>query len=188
MAKINLLPWREERRQELKKEFLVILGGVAVLAVVLVLLGKTYFDNQVSHQQARNTYLQKNITELNKQVKEISELEKKKRELIERMEVIQGLQGKRPVIVRVFDELVRSIPDGVFYKNLDRSDSKIKLTGIAESNNRISSLMRRLDGSEWFTDPNLSAVKADLAYGEQASSFDLTFNISTPSNEAKEKE
>jgi type IV pilus assembly protein PilN len=181
MAKINLLPWREERRQELKQEFLVALVAVAVIAVGLVFLGKSYFDNQISDQQARNAYLQKNIDELSEQVKEISELEKKKRDLIERMEVIQGLQGKRPVIVRVFDEVVRSLPDGVFYQKLSRSSGKIQLSGAAESNNRISSLMRRLDNSEWFADPNLSAVKAMPEYGEQASQFEMTFNISTPS-------
>ena len=187
MAKINLLPWREERRQELKQEFLVVLGGVAVIAAGLVFLGKTYFDNEISNQQARNNYLQKNIDELNRQVEEIRELEKRKRELLDRMNVIQSLQGKRPVIVRVFDEVVRTLPDGIFYKKLSRKGGRISLTGTAESNNRISSLMRRLDNSAWFDDPNLSGVSANPDFGDQASNFNLSFKITAPSAK-KEKE
>ena len=181
MAKINLLPWREERRQALKQEFVVVLVAVAVVAAGLVFLGKSYFDNQIDHQKSRNAYLQKNISELNRQVKEIREIDKKKRDLLERMDVIQGLQGKRPVIVRVFDEIVRTLPDGVFYQKLSRNDKQITLVGTAESNNRISSLMRKVDRSEWFTAPNLSAVRAMPEFGEQASGFDLTFKISAPS-------
>ena len=186
MARINLLPWREERRQELKKEFLVILVGVAIIAAGLVLLGKTYFDSEIGYQQSRNDYLQRHIKELNRQVKEIREIDKKKRDLLERMNVIQGLQGKRPVIVRVFDEMVRTLPDGVFYQKLTRKENEIKLAGIAESNNRISSLMRRLDRSQWFANPNLSAVKANPNFGEQASGFDLRFSITTPVKKTKD--
>ncbi len=188
MAKINLLPWREERRQELKKEFLTILGAVAVFGVALVVVANMLVGGAVSAQQGRNSYLQKNIDELSKQVEEIKELEKKKRELLDRMKVIQELQGNRPIIVRIFDELVRSIPDGVFYQNLERKGSVITLTGIAESNNRISSLMRNLDKSEWFQEPNLTSVEANPDYGDQASDFGLSFKISTPSLEQGKKE
>jgi type IV pilus assembly protein PilN len=182
MANINLLPWREERRQELKREFLVILGGVAVLGVAIIMLTQFFFSNAIDVQQDRNAYLQKHIDELNEQVKEIKELERKRNELLDRMNVISSLQGDRPLIVRIFDELVRTLPDGVFYKSLNRSGSNVKLQGIAESNNRISSLMRRLDGSDWFSSPNLSAVKAEPSYGDQASGFTMSYKISTPSN------
>ena len=185
MAKINLLPWREQRRQELKKEFLVVLGGVAVLGVVLVMLGDMIVSGAISGQEGRNTYLQKNIDELSLQVKEIQELEKKKQELLDRMKVIQELQGNRPIIVRIFDELVRSLPDGVFYNDLDRIGPIINLKGIAESNNRISSLMRNLDKSQWFENPNLNSVKANPDFGDQASEFGLSFKISTPSLDEK---
>ena len=181
MAKINLLPWREERRAELQKEFLVVLGGVAVIAAGLVLIVNSIIGGFVSDQQQRNQYLQNNINELNKQVAEIRELEKKKRELLDRMKVIQQLQGNRPVIVRIFDELVRTVPDGVFYQQLNRKDARIELSGVAESNNRISSLMRSLDKSDWFANPNLTSVQADPDFGDQASKFTLSFNISTPS-------
>jgi type IV pilus assembly protein PilN len=110
-------------------------------------------------------------------------LEKKKKELLDRMKVIQELQGNRPIIVRIFDEMVRTLPDGVFYQDLRRKDNIITLTGIAESNNRISSLMRQVNNSGWFDSPNLTAVKADQEYGEQASVFNLSFIIATPSAE-----
>jgi len=183
MAYINLLPWREERRQELKREFLVVLGGVAVIGFGLIVLTHIFFSNSIDVQDNRNAYIQRHIDELNEQVKEIKELEKKRNELLERMNVIAGLQGDRPLIVRIFDELVRTLPDGVFYRSLKRNNANIKLEGIAESNNRISSLMRRLDGSEWFSTANLSAVKAEPSYGDQASGFTLSFKITTPSKE-----
>lgn len=188
MAKINLLPWREARRQELQKEFLIVLGGVAVLALAVVLLGHNMASNAVEAQRGRNAYVQKHIDELNKQVAEIKQLEKKKNELLERMKVIQELQGTRPLIVRVFDELVRTLPDGVFYSHLTAANKTLKADGVAESNNRISSLMRRLDGSDWFSSPNLKAVKADPDFGEQASRFEMSFNISTPDLGEKAKE
>lgn len=181
MAKINLLPWREERRQELKKAFLVVLGVVAAVAFVVVVLADRTVSAAIEDQQGRNNYLKKQISELDLQVKEINELERKRRELLDRMKVIQELQGNRPIIVRIFDDLVRSLPDGVFYTDLTRKANTIELKGVAESNNRIASLMRKIDKSEWFSDPNLTAVKAQPSYGEQASEFTLSFNISTPS-------
>jgi type IV pilus assembly protein PilN len=181
MANINLLPWREERRQELKQAFLTVLGMVAVVGVVLVILADIAVSGAIDGQRGRNAYLQQQITELDLQVKEIRDLEKKKQELLDRMKVIQELQGNRPIIVRIFDELVRTLPDGIFYDKLNRKEGVISLTGIAESNNRISSLMRQVDKSEWFAGPNLTAVEAQPDFGEQASKFSLSFKISTPS-------
>ena len=187
MANINLLPWREERRQELKQAFLVVLGIVAAVAFALVVLADMAVSNAIDNQNARNQYLTKQINELELQVKEIRELEKKKQELLDRMKVIQELQGNRPIIVRIFDEMVRSLPDGVFYNQLAREKDSIALKGMAESNNRISSLMRKVDKSEWFDDPNLTSVTARPEFGEQASEFSMSFNISTPSIEEGEE-
>lgn len=181
MANINLLPWREERRQEAKQDFLTVLGGVALAGLLLVVLADRHVTGAIDNQNGRNTYLQNQINELSEQVNEIKELERKKQELLDRMKVIQELQGNRPIIVRIFDELVRSLPDGVFYSDLNRVGNQVKLTGIAESNNRISSLMRKVDKSEWFTNPNLTSVKAVPDFGEQASEFGLSFGIGTPS-------
>jgi len=180
MATINLLPWREERRQLVKQQFLVVLGGVAVLAILLVVLAMSIVNGAISHQEGRNAYLQGHIKKINKEVAEIKDLETRRQQLLDRMSIIQDLQGTRPLIVRVFDEMVRTLPDGLFYTSVSRRDSRIEVQGIAESNNRVSSLMRKLDASPWFADPNLTAVSAASAYGDQASSFKLSYKISAP--------
>lgn len=183
MAQINLLPWREERRQELKKEFLVTLALVAILGGGLVLLADRIVNGQIDHQRARNNYITQNIRELDKKVAEIRELQKRRQQLIERMRVIQELQGNRPIIVRIMDQLVRTIPDGVFYSGLSTRAGTITINGIAESNNRVSSLMRRLDGSDWLASPNLDKVSAAPTFGDQATTFNLTVKVELPKQE-----
>jgi len=180
MAQINLLPWRDERRQELKKEFLTIIALVFAVAVGLVLLGDLIVSGQIDEQTARNNYLSENIAVLDKQVAEIRDIQKKRNQLLDRMKVIQELQGNRPIIVRILDQLVRTVPDGVFYTKLTTHDKSISIPGIAESNNRVSSLMRRLDGSDWLADPNLDAVRAAPEYGDQATTFNLTVRVQLP--------
>ena len=108
-------------------------------------------------------------------------MQKKRTQLLDRMKVIQELQGNRPIIVRILDQLVRTVPDGVFYTELTSSDKTINIRGIAESNNRVSSLMRRLDASEWFSDPNLDGVRAEPNYGDQATTFNMSVNLQLPS-------
>ncbi len=181
MAQINLLPWRDERRAELKQEFLVVLGGVAALGGVIVFVVHLFFTSQIQTQVDRNAYLKRYIAELDTKVAEIRELQKRRTQLLDRMKVIQELQGNRPIIVRILDQLVRTVPDGVFYTELTSGNASIKITGIAESNNRVSSLMRRLNGSDWFSDPNLEGVRAEPDYGEQATTFNMTVNLQLPS-------
>jgi type IV pilus assembly protein PilN len=183
MAQINLLPWREERRQELRKQFLVTLGLVFVLGVGLVLLGDRIVNAQIDHQRARNQYLTQNIKELDKIIAEIRDLQKRRNQLIDRMRVIQELQGNRPIIVRVLDQLVRTVPDGVFYTALNTKAKTITIDGVAESNNRVSSLMRRLDGSDWLANPNLDKVSAAPKFGDQATTFKLTVKVQAPAAE-----
>mgnify|MGYP001819492925 CR=1 FL=1 len=180
MAQINLLPWREERRQELKRDFLATIAFVVIFAAGVVLLADLVVNNQIENQRSRNNYLTENIQELDKAVAEIRELQKRRNQLIDRMRVIQDLQGTRPLIVRILDQLVRTIPDGVFYTNLNTSNARISINGIAESNNRVSSLMRRLDASDWLSGPNLDKVSAAPQYGDQANTFNLTVNVAAP--------
>ena len=183
MAQINLLPWREERRQELKKEFLTTVALVIALAAGLVLLADRVVNSQIDNQVTRNQHLTENIRELDKQVAEIRDLQKRRNQLLDRMRVIQELQGNRPIIVRVLDQLVRTVPDGVFYTRLTTRNKKISISGVAESNNRVSSLMRRLEASDWLANPNLDKVKAAPSYGDQATTFSLTVNIKAPAVE-----
>jgi type IV pilus assembly protein PilN len=186
MAQINLLPWREERRQELKREFLTVIALVVALGVGVIILGDLVVNGQIDNQRARNKYLTENIKELDKQVAEIKELERKRNQLIDRMRVIQELQGNRPIIVRILDQLVRTVPDGVFYTSVTAQSKQISIKGIAESNNRVSSLMRRLDASDWLADPNLDAVTAAPEYGDQATTFNLTVSVQLPTAGAEE--
>ena len=180
MAKINLLPWREQRRERLRKEFLAVLGAVAGSGAVVVILGYLWINGEIENQQERNNYLQTNIASLDKQVAEIKELQTRRNQLIDRMKVIQNLQGTRPVIVRIFDEIVRTLPDGVYYRGVQSKGDTIMIQGTAESNNRVSSLMRRLDASEWFANPMLKGVKANPQFGEQGNDFDLTVTVTMP--------
>lgn len=180
MAHINLLPWRDARREEQKRQFLSILALVALGAILLLFLGDRVVNSQIDAQRARNDYLSANIRELDEKVEEIRELQRRRQQLIERMRVIQELQGNRPVIVRIFDQLVRTLPDGVFYTEVVAKGKELAITGVAESNNRVSSLMRQLDASDWLENPNLEAVRAASGFGDQAATFDLKVNISLP--------
>jgi type IV pilus assembly protein PilN len=180
MAQINLLPWREAKRQELKKEFMVTVALVLALGAGLLLLSDRVVNSQVEDQKARNSFLTDNIKTLDKQVAEIRDLERRRNQLLDRMKVIQELQGNRPIIVRVLDQLVRTVPDGVFYTNLTTKGKRISITGIAESNNRVSSLMRRLDASDWLANPNLDKVKTAPKYGDQANTFNLSVSVKAP--------
>jgi len=161
MAKINLLPWRQELRKQRQQEFVAIALAVAGIAVAIVLFAHMALSKQVSDQLERNSYIRAEIASLDSKIKEIDELQKRREELLARMKVIQDLQGHRPVIVRVFDEFVRAMPDGVFFRTVERKGNVFSIVGVAESANQVSSLMRNLDASQWFRNPVLSKVAAD---------------------------
>jgi type IV pilus assembly protein PilN len=179
-TKINLLPWRAELREERKKEFLTVLGAFAVVGVLVCVVWYAALQNLISYQQNRNQKLGAEISLLDKKVQEIEALKKQRAETIDRMKVIQSLQGTRPLIVHVFDELVRNQPEGVFFTKVERKDNRILIDGTAESNNRVSSFMRKLDESEWFEGPLLTKVQANPLLGEQGTDFNLAVNISLP--------
>lgn len=183
MAKINLLPWRDEYRREKQQEFLGVLAAVGVITALAVYLWISAINGAIDSQEQRNKLLTQEIQALEQHVKEIDQLKKRRAELLARMKVIQGLQGERPVIVRYFDELVRAVPEGVYLRTLKRSGDKIDVTGITESNVRVSAFMRNLDASEWFANPNLRSVKSAPQYGDQASEFTMSFATTKPKDE-----
>lgn len=160
MAKINLLPWREELRKQQLQEFAVILVMVVVAALVGAFAWKMAGERKIEAQKSRNSFIETQIAEMEESIKEIEQLQRRRDDLIERMNVIQGLQGNRPVIVHVFDQFVSTLPDGVYYTSIRNKGDKFEISGVAESNNRISNLMRSLEASEWFANPNLSRVVA----------------------------
>ncbi len=181
MARINLLPWREQLREERKQRFLVAMAAFIGLGAGLLFLAAQYLNAQIETQMARNEFVRKEIAVLDARIKEISELKTKKEQLLERMKIIQDLQGNRPVIGRVFDQLVRTLPDGVYFSSVKMAGKAITIAGAAESNNRVSNLMRNLDASEWLELPNLSEVKAVTAGAvDQANVFLLTVQQTQP--------
>lgn len=185
MARINLLPWREEYRLEKKKEFVTQFVGVCILAALITYVWMSGVGKAIEGQKSRNNTLNAEITILNKQVKEIQELKKDRQNLIERMRVIQDLQGTRPVIVRYFDEFSRSLPDGVFVTSLRRQDKLLFIEGVAESNNRVSDFMRQLNASEYFDAPNLRSVTSASEYGEQSNKFSMQVSLVLPGSDAE---
>jgi type IV pilus assembly protein PilN len=186
MAHINLLPWREWERERRKNEFLVRVGGALVVGLVLVFAAGFQLDGSIERQNKRNQFLKDKIVVLDKQIAEIKDLREKREQLLARMRVIQELQGNRPVIVRVFDEMVRTLAKGVYYSSARLDGKNISVEGTAESNNRISSLMRNIDASDWFESPNLKGIKENTQAGAQASNFQLTFAQTSPNQTAEE--
>jgi type IV pilus assembly protein PilN len=187
MARINLLPWREQLREERKQRFLVTLAGVFVVAAGALFLGDQYFSGAIEQQNARNEFIRKEIAVLDIRIKEISELKTRREQLLERMKIIQDLQGNRPIIGHVFDQLVRTLPDGVHFTGVKMTAKNIAIVGAAESNNRVSNLMRNLDASEWLTAPNLTEVKSVTAGAvDQANVFKLSVQQTRPGADAEE--
>lgn len=177
MAHINLLPWRERLREERRREFLSILVGVVIIGAGLLFLVDRYFNGEINTQTARNDFLRGEISLMDAQVAEISQLRQQKEDIRARMNVITDLQGTRPVIVRIFDELVKTLPDGVYYERLERTGNSIAIEGVAESYSRITELMRRLDDSQWFSEANLSDISA-VEGAASTLSDTLTFSLS----------
>lgn len=182
MAKINLRPWREELRAEKQKQFIAMLIGSVILAAALAFSWKTYVDGRIEYQNSRNAYIQRASTQLDLQIREIEDLRRKRDELVARMRVIQDLQGKRPVVVRVFEELVTTLPEGLYYTSLRRTGERLDIVGMAESNSRISGLMRRFEQSDWFAEPNLTNVSSADARRAGYSQFNLSVMQATPAN------
>jgi len=183
MARINLLPWRAERRKLRQKEFATMLGLSALAGVVLWFLVNTYYNNQISGQNARNSYLQDQIAQVDTQIKEIEELDKKRAKLLARKEVIEQLQANRSQMVHLFDSLVRTIPDGVVLTSIKQEGDKLTLEGRSQSNARVSSYMRNLEGSGWMTKPDLSIIEARAGDPGLPFAFNLTVllaNLNAP--------
>ena len=159
MPRINLLPWREAQRKERKLAFLVSLGGAAVAALVTTFAFNLYFNSLISAQEARNQRLQEEIRTLDKQIEKINDLEQQKQNFIARMEVIEKLQRSRPEIVHVFDELVRTLPEGAYLTSVKQTSSRLKIDGVAQSSTRVSTFMRNIDSSQWLRNPELDIVE-----------------------------
>ncbi len=172
MAKINLRAWREELAAERQKQFVVNLVAAVILAAIVVFLIGFYIDMQTDRQKERNSFLRAEIAQLDYKLREIKKLKSQRARLLDRLNAIQELQGTRPLIVRSFDEMVRVLPDGVYYSSLSRRGDSIRLQGRAEKSDDVSNLMRQIYASIWFGEPNLSTVATDSGMKR--------FNLSVP--------
>lgn len=179
MPRINLVPWREAERKRKRQEFGVGAVGALVLAVVLALAVNWQMQSAIDNQNDRNQFLKDEIAKLDKQITEILALEDQKRRLRARIEVIERLELSRPEIVHVFDQLVRTIPDGVHLTSLKQTERRIQLKGLAQSSTRVASYMRNIDSSEWLSDPSLDILETKGS-GDAGSEFTLNASQENP--------
>lgn len=186
MARINLLPWREELRRQRRTEYLAVVGICAAIAVAIWGGVHFHFKERIAYQNDRNSYLQDQIKQLDKQIAEIQELEKEKERLIARMKAIETLQTSRPIIVRIFDELVASLPEGVYLKQISQKGTQIEIKGVAESNARVSSFMRNVEKSEWLKNPQLDIIQTADEDDRRIANFTLRIQQNIPQVETEE--
>lgn len=168
MSHINLLPWRETLRKQRQKEFGVAAAVAIAFAGLVMALVHFQIEAMISHQEARNSYLQAEIALMDKKIAEIEKLEKTKAQLLARMNIIQKLQQSRPLVVHLFDDLVRTTPEGVVIESLTQQGMKVTLRGIAESNTRVSLMMRNVEASEWLEAPELDVISGSQGRKDDA--------------------
>ncbi|HKJ22148.1 MAG TPA: PilN domain-containing protein [Gammaproteobacteria bacterium] len=189
MTCINLLPWREMQRKERRRQFASVAFGAVVLMGAIVLYVHMHMDGLIDHQQGRNAFLQKQIKQVDAQIKEIKDLESQRKKLLARMNIIQQLQSNRPQIVHLFDEMVKTLPDGVYLTRMKQSGNSLEVKGAAQSNARVSAFMRNLDASKWLTKPRLDVIQADKTKQEKArvSKFTLQVKQIAPDDKVRDK-
>jgi type IV pilus assembly protein PilN len=176
--RINLLPWRDELRTQRRNQFFIGLGLAALAGILVIFLANLTMNSIIDHQQARNDLLRAEIKALDERIKQIIDLEEKKDRLVARMEIIEQLQRSRPEVVHIFDELVQIMPDGVYLTTVKQEGDRLEVRGVAESNTRVSALMRNADKSVWLTNPDLEVVEVKTgrgAEGSRASEFTVFF-------------
>lgn len=189
MARINLLPWRAERRKQRQREFTIMVAAAAILGVLAWFLLSSWYNAHIEGQVRRNAYLDQQVALLDTQISEIEELDRQRGRLLSRKDVIERLQADRSRMVHLFDSLVRTIPEGVVLTTLKQEGERLTLEGNAQSSARVSTYLRNLEGSGWMASPNLTVIEArrdgnvvpGLPYG-----FVLTVNLSSPTEAESE--
>ena len=172
MPRINLIPWREAERKQKRQEFTVGAFAAVIFAGVIAFAVNWQMQSAIDHQAERNQYLKDEITKLDKQIAEILDLEQQKQRLSARIQVIEQLERSRAEIVHLFDQLVRTLPDGIYLTSIKQTDRKIQVKGIAQSSTRVSNYMRNIDSSDWLSDPSLDILETKGA-GDSGSEFTL---------------
>src|SRR6202451_2210695 len=177
MPRINLLPHREQARKVRRREFMVGAVGAVIAAVIVAGVGKVVYSSWIDAQTEKNNLLKKEIVLLDSEIADIQDLEARKQRLVARMDIIEKLQRKRPEIVHLFDELVRTVPDGVYLTAIKQTGNKLEIKGIAQSSTRVSSFMRNIDSSVWMDNPVLLVVESAKDSPTGGSNFTLTSDV-----------
>jgi len=172
-TRINLLPWREMRRRQQDRQLLTLAAAAWIVMAAVVINAYLYVGALIEVQERRNKFLEDETVKVEQEIKEIAELKKQRQDLIARMNVIYQLQGDRTGMVRMFDELARKLPEGVYLTSLKTTSGGVSLRGVAQSNARVSALMRNLDASSWFSTPELEIINVREKGGERLSEFSL---------------
>lgn len=159
MTRINLLPWREQKREQDKKLFIILLASSALIASFIVFLINSYAEGLVSNQITRNQMLQREIAAYDNQLKEIKNLKKLKEILIARMSIVRNLQSTRTLMVHLFDELIQVAPSGIYLTKIEGKNNTITISGYSESNTYVSQLMKNIENNDWIHNPVLSQIK-----------------------------
>lgn len=190
MIRINLLPHRAEKRRAKQLQFAVLSAISLVVGVLIVVLVHVAISSQIDYQNRRNEYLKQEIAVLDKQIAEIKKLREQTQSLLARKNVVENLQSTRSDVVHLLDQMLRILPDGVYIRSIKQSGYKIALVGYAQSNARISTLMRSVEDSPWLDSPTLVEIHAANANGGRVSEFSLNFNLTksvAPANQAPAK-
>jgi type IV pilus assembly protein PilN len=173
MPRINLLPWREQERKVRRREFFVAAGAAVIAGIVFMGAGKLLYSSWIDAQTEKNELLKKEIVKLDSQIADIQDLENRKQRLVARMEIIEKLQRSRPEVVHLFDEMVKTVPEGVYLTQIKQTNRKLEIKGVAQSSTRVSTFMRNIDGSTWMDNPVLQVVEAAKDSPTGGSSFTL---------------
>lgn len=176
MPSINLLPWREERRKLRQQTFQLRLVLAAIVAIVVLILWWLGLSSAISNQNERNAYLTDQIKQIDKQITDIKTLQQQKAQMLARMNIIEQLQASRMASVHLFDQLVKTLPSGVYLTQVSQNGTQLTIQGVAESSARVSTYMRNIDASPWMSDPNLQVVQKDsrIDFGARAQQFTVT--------------
>ena len=183
-ARVNLLPHREERRKRARQHFFVLIGGTAVVGALVVGLMHTYYAEKIDAQQSRNQYLKTEIAKLDKEIAEINKLKDEIQSLLARKQIIETLQADRAQTVHLLDDLVKRMPEGVYLKSLSQKGLRINVTGYAQSNARVSTLMRNVESSPWLENPELVEVKAATVDKRRIAEFNMYMSLKRITAEA----
>ena len=183
MIRINLLPHREEKRKAKRQQFYGLLGLVSVLAGVIVFLVITVIDGYISAQDAKNDFLKKEIVALDKQIDQIKRLKEQTQALLARKQIIEALQRDRAEAVLLLSELVKQMPEGVYIRSMKQTGERIALIGYAQSNARVSTLMRNIEASPWLEKPQLVEIKAVTVDKRRLSEFSMNAAIKRSSSQ-----